>query len=56
MRLSDLIDGWIIAMQQMHIGDQWEIYIPRNWDTANYLNRESPVALPVFEIELLGVG
>ena len=28
MRLSDLIDGWIIAIQQMHVGDHWEIYIP----------------------------
>ena len=27
-RLCDLIDGWIIAMQQMHIGDKWEVYIP----------------------------
>ena len=27
-RLCDLIEGWIIAMQQMHIGDKWEIYIP----------------------------
>ena len=25
MRLSDLIDGWIVAMQQMHVGDQWEL-------------------------------
>ncbi len=22
-RLCDLIEGWIIAMQQMHIGDKW---------------------------------
>ena len=27
-RLRDLIEGWIIAMQQMHIGDRWEVYIP----------------------------
>ena len=27
-RLSDLIEGWIIAMQQMCIGDKWEIYLP----------------------------
>lgn len=23
MRLSDLIDGWIVAMQHMCIGDRW---------------------------------
>ena len=28
IRLCDLIDGWIIAMQQMCVGDKWEIYIP----------------------------
>lgn len=27
-RLSDLIEGWIIALQQMVIGDKWELYIP----------------------------
>lgn len=27
-RLRDLITGWIIALQHMHIGDRWEIYIP----------------------------
>ena len=27
-RLCDLIEGWIIAIQQMHIGDKWELYIP----------------------------
>ena len=27
-RLRDLIPGWIIALQQMHVGDKWEIYIP----------------------------
>ncbi|MFH8141840.1 MAG: FKBP-type peptidyl-prolyl cis-trans isomerase [Muribaculaceae bacterium] len=24
-RLRDLIPGWIIALQQMHVGDKWEI-------------------------------
>ena len=27
-RLRDLIPGWIIALQQMHPGDRWEVYIP----------------------------
>ena len=27
-RLSDLIEGWIIAIQQMCVGDKWEIYLP----------------------------
>ena len=28
VRLCDLITGWVIAMQQMCIGDKWEVYIP----------------------------
>ena len=27
-RLRDLIPGWIIALQHMHPGDRWEIYVP----------------------------
>lgn len=29
-KLSSLIVGWITAMQQMHVGDCWTIYIPSN--------------------------
>ena len=28
IRLCDLIDGWIVALQQMVVGDKWELYIP----------------------------
>ena len=24
-RLSDLVEGWIVAMQQMCVGDKWEV-------------------------------
>lgn len=40
IRLSELIDGWIIALQNMTIGDKWEIYIPAEMGTANILNPE----------------
>lgn len=30
IRLCDLIEGWIIAMQQMCVGDKWEVYTGRN--------------------------
>ena len=30
-RLNELIEGWIIAMQQMCVGDKWEVYIPAKW-------------------------
>lgn len=55
-RLRDLIPGWIIALQQMHIGDKWEIYIPAE---QGYGRMNQP-GIPggstlIFEIELLGV-
>ena len=27
IRLSNVIEGWVIAMQQMHVGDKWEVYL-----------------------------
>ncbi len=35
-RLRDLIEGWVIAMQQMHIGDRWEVYIPAEMGYGKY--------------------
>ena len=45
-RLRDLIEGWIIAMQQMHVGDRWEVYIPPKWDTENSPNPAFPAVPP----------
>lgn len=57
MRLRDLIQGWIIALQQMHVGDKWEIYIPAEMGYG----KSSQPGIPggstlIFEVELLGVG
>lgn len=56
-RLRDLIPGWIIALQQMHVGDRWEIYIPAE---QGYGKMNQP-GIPggstlIFDIELLGVN
>lgn len=56
-RLRDLIPGWIIALQQMKVGDKWEIYIPAE---QAYGKRSVP-GIPggstlIFEIELIGVA
>lgn len=56
-RLCDLIEGWIIAMQQMHIGDKWEVYIPAEMGYGKF----SQLGIPggstlIFEIELLGIA
>ncbi len=57
LRLRELIPGWVIALQQMHVGDKWELYIPAE---QAYGSRSIP-GIPggstlVFEIELLGVA
>ena len=56
-RLCDLIEGWIIAMQQMHIGDKWELYIPAEMGYGKFSQPGIPGGSTlIFEIELLGIG
>ena len=56
-RLNQVIEGWQIALQQMHVGDKWVIYIPY---TVGYGNRASgPIpafSTLIFEVELLGIA
>ena len=56
-RLCDLIEGWIIAMQQMHIGDKWEIYIPAEMGYGKFSQPGIPSGSTlIFEIELIGIA
>ena len=55
-RLCDLIEGWIIAIQQMHIGDKWELYIPAEMGYGKFSQPGIPGGSTlIFEIELLGI-
>ncbi len=57
IRLCDLIEGWIIAMQQMHVGDQWEIYLPAEMGYGKFSQPGIPAnSTLIFEIELLGIA
>lgn len=57
VRLSDLIDGWIIAMQQMCVGDKWEVYIPAEKGYGKFSQPGIPDGSTlIFEIELLGIA
>ena len=47
-RLSDLIKGWIVAMQQMCVGDKWECISLQTWDMANSRSQEYLAALHSF--------
>ena len=56
-RLCDLIEGWIIAIQQMHIGDKWELYIPAEMGYGKFSQPGIPGGSTlIFEIELLGLS
>lgn len=56
-RLNQVIEGWQQALQQMHVGDKWIIYIPY---TLGYGTRTSgPIpgfSTLIFEVELLGIA
>ena len=55
--LCDLIEGWIIAMQQMCVGDKWEVYIPASMGYGKFSQPGIPAGSTlIFEIELLGIA
>ena len=57
IRLSDLIDGWSIALQQMCVGDKWEVYIPAEMGYGRFSQPGIPGGSTlIFEIELLGIA
>ena len=57
IRLCDLIEGWIIAMQRMCVGDKWEVYIPAEMGYGKFSQPGIPAnSTLVFEIELLGIA
>lgn len=56
-RLCDLIEGWIVAMQQMCVGDKWEVCIPAEMSYDKFAQPGIPAnSTLVFEIELLGIA
>lgn len=56
-RLGDLIEGWIIAIQQMCVGDKWEVYIPSEMGYGKFSQPGIPGGSTlIFEIELFGIG
>ena len=56
-RLCDLIEGWIVAMQQMCVGDKWEVYISSEMGYGKFAQPGIPAnSTLVFEIELLGIA
>ena len=57
LRLTDVIDGWRIALKLMHVGDRWMVYIPYNLGYGTRTSGPIPgFSTLVFEIELLGIA
>lgn len=57
VRRCDLIEGWIVAMQQMCVGDKWEVYIPADMGYGKFSQPGIPSGSTlIFEIELLGIA
>lgn len=55
-RLRDLIEGWVIALQQMRPGDKWEVYIPAEMGYGKFSQDGIPGGSTlIFEIELVAV-
>ena len=56
-RLNELIEGGIIAMQKMCVGDKWEIYLPAEMGYGKYAQPGIPAnSTLIFEIELCGIA
>lgn len=55
-RLRDLVPGWQIALQQMHKGDKWKIYIPAEHGYGTRAVDDIPGnSTLIFEIELVDI-
>lgn len=57
-RVNTLISGFQIALVNMHVGDNWRVYIPAE---MGYGSRGAGADIPgnstlVFDIQLLGIG
>ena len=57
IRLRELIPGWIMALQQMRIGDKWEIYLSAEMGYGRFAQPGIPGgSTHIFEIEQLQIA
>ncbi len=57
LRLVDVIDGWQIVLQMMHVGDRWMVYIPAKYGYGDRASGPIPAnSTLIFEIELFGIS
>ena len=56
-RLNEVIEGWQIALQRMHVGDHWIVYIPYAMGYGTRSSGPIPAfSTLVFDVQLLGIA
>lgn len=56
-RVSDLIEGWQIALQAMVPGDKWKVYIPYQLGYGTRTDGDIPgCSALIFEMELISIA
>lgn len=56
-RLNQVIEGWQKALQQMHAGDRWIVYIPYILGYGSRTSGPIPAfSTLIFEVELLSIA
>lgn len=56
-RVSDLIEGFQMALCKMHVGDHWVVYIPWQKGYGKRADADIPgYSTLIFEIHLLGIA
>ena len=56
-RLNQVIEGWQMALQQMQVGDRWEIYIPYELGYGTRTSGPIPgFSTLIFDVELLSIA
>jgi peptidylprolyl isomerase len=56
-RLRDLIPGWVIALQKMHVGERCELYIPAEMGYGKFSQPGIPGGSTlIFDIELIAIN
>jgi len=56
--INRVIPGWSEALQLMHVGDKWQLFVPHYlaYGEAGFGNEIGPCTTLIFEMELLGIN